>query len=197
MSETPRPKERETLLQRLQTFYYAYKGQIMTYGVMIAVTIILATIVVPGIEAQNTIEFQQENAQKILAGRKTSTEEDYRLPTGPVDGVWYQCVDEDYFLCSHVTLIPLPNRTTIVNEYGQYKKPAGDFTIQYDAEKLPSRCWTDDRNTFTETSFYEFSDVTCLVVTDYQRHKNMDHDAVVAWQKTAAEKVPTDWKKLN
>lgn len=187
MSETP----------KLKRFYNNYKGQIMTYGVLIAMSVILIAVVIPKFRAENSVEVQRERAQKILIGRKTAAEARYRLPTGPADGLWYLCVEEDYFLCSHVTLIPLENRTTIINEYGYYKDAGDHPTVHLNIERLPQRCWTDDRNTFTETSFYEFSDVTCLVVADYQRHKNMDHDTIISWQQTAADAVPTDWKELN
>lgn len=178
---------------RLRRFCNNYRGEIVVLGFCAAILLVVAFVVAPKLEREATTRI--ERAQQFIAQRPTAAEAEYRLPADRIN--WFLAVSGDYFLCNHVTLIPLEDHTTIINQYGNYIDPSGEsVSISSTARKTPNRCWEKDQNSFTETSYYEFSDCTCLVIASYERSQDFDYDAAAAWQESAVATISTDWQEI-
>ena len=170
MSDTHNTPEKS----RLRRFYDRYAGEIMTYGVLLALGLIVVFVIIPGLE-KGQIN-QADRAKQFIAKRASAAEANFRLPTEAQE--WYLQVENDFFLCSHITLIPLQGYTTVINESGNYFDPSDEsVTISSTTTAPPNRCWNKDQATFTETSYYEFSDCTCLVLATYER---AEEDSIVS-----------------
>lgn len=192
MSDTHNTPEKQS---RLRRFYDRHAGEIMTYGVLLALGLIIVFVVIPGLEKDQLR--QVDRAKQFIAKRASAAEANFRLPNEAQE--WYLQVGNDFFLCSHVTLIPLQGYTTVINESGNYFDPSGEsVTISSTTTTPPNRCWNKDQTTFTETSYYEFSDCTCLILATYVRaEKGFGYDDALNWQRVAATSIPMEWKEIN